>query len=58
MVQAVPENPSEVVCVRGVVQLYLLAESSVFGEGVNLPFVMNNLNGTGAQRETIRKSLS
>lgn len=47
VVGAVPENSSEVVCVRRVVQLYLLAESPVLGERVNLTFVINNLDGTG-----------
>lgn len=46
VVRAVPENSSEVVCVGRVVQLYLLAESAVLGERVNLSFVINNLNGT------------
>ena len=46
VIRAVPENSSEVVCVWRVVQLNLLAESSVLGERVNLSFVINNLNGT------------
>lgn len=51
VVRAVPENSSEVVCVRRVVQLYLLAESSVLGERVNLSFVINDLNGTAGYRK-------
>lgn len=46
VIRAVPENSSEVVCVWRVVQLNLLAESSVLGERVNLSFVINNLSGT------------
>lgn len=29
MVRPVPENSSEVICIRRIVQLYLLAESSI-----------------------------
>lgn len=45
MKRAVPENSGEVVCVWRVVQLDLLAESSMLGERINLSFIINNLNG-------------
>lgn len=44
LVRAVPEHPREVVGVRRVVELQLLAEPPVLGHGVNLVFVVNNLN--------------
>lgn len=44
VIRAVPENPREVVRVRGVVQLYLPAEASILGERVNLLSVVNDLN--------------
>lgn len=46
VVWAVPEDSSEVVCVGRVVHLYLVAESSVLGERVYLPFIINDLDGT------------
>lgn len=55
VVRAVPEHPREVVGVRRVVQLYLLAESAVLWERVNLSFVINNLRWKAGWRKKERK---
>lgn len=60
VVRAVPENPCEVVCVGRVVHLYLVAESSIFGEGVHLAFVIDDLQETNIEimSESIKDSNS
>lgn len=45
MVRAVPEDPAEVVDIRGVVHLDLVAESSVLGKGIHLSFLIHYLGG-------------
>lgn len=48
--RAVPEHSGEIVCVRRVVEFYLMAESCVLGERVHVPFVINHLKGTRSER--------
>lgn len=48
--RAVPEHSGEIVCVRRVVEFYLLAESCVLGERVHVSFVINNLDGRRSER--------
>ena len=50
VVRTVPENSGEIVCVGRVVHLYLVAEPPVLREGVDLSFVIYDLNGTRAHR--------
>lgn len=50
MERAVPEHSGEIVCVRRVVEFYLMAESCVLGEGVHVSLVINHLNVTKSGR--------
>lgn len=43
VVRSVPEHSGEVVGIRRVVHLDFVAESSVFGKGVNFSFVVDDL---------------
>lgn len=48
--RAVPEHSGEIVCVRRVVEFYLMAESGVLGKRVHVSFVVNHLNGVRSER--------
>lgn len=47
MVWTVPKYSGEVIFVGRIVQLYLLAESSILGEGIHHSFVIHNLQEKG-----------
>lgn len=47
MVWSVPKYSGEVIFVGRIVQLYLLAEPSVLGEGIHHPSVIHNLQEKG-----------